>query len=96
MSPTADFSRVAFAAKGTGNPRGARASGSALRRTLLAESLLLCVAGALFGCSECGAYGVDPGTLCSRFSVRAQDLTVDSSMLWVGAVLAIIASVLLA
>ena len=32
----------------------------------------------------------------SRFSVRALDLTVDSSMLWVGAALAIVAAVLLA
>jgi hypothetical protein len=32
----------------------------------------------------------------SRFSVRALDLTVDSSLLWVGAALAIIAAVLLA
>src|SRR4029077_19956733 len=32
----------------------------------------------------------------SRFSVRALDLTVDVSMLWVGAALAIIAAVLLA
>jgi putative ABC transport system permease protein len=32
----------------------------------------------------------------SRFSVRALDLTVDSSMLWVGAVLAVAAAVLLA
>src|SRR5882762_10119748 len=32
----------------------------------------------------------------SRFSVRALDLTVDSSMLWVGAILAVIAAVLLA
>ncbi|MGC1267785.1 MAG: FtsX-like permease family protein, partial [Candidatus Acidiferrum sp.] len=32
----------------------------------------------------------------SRFSVRALDLTVDSSMLWVGALLAVIAAVLLA
>ena len=32
----------------------------------------------------------------SRFSVRALDLTVDSSMLWVGAVLAVVAAVLLA
>ena len=32
----------------------------------------------------------------SRFSVRALDLTVDSSMLWVGMVLALIAAVLLA
>src|SRR5439155_567107 len=32
----------------------------------------------------------------SRFSVRALDLTVDSSMLWVGAALAVVAAVLLA
>jgi putative ABC transport system permease protein len=32
----------------------------------------------------------------SRFSVRALDLTVDSSMLWVGALLAVVAAVLLA
>src|SRR6266849_2649245 len=32
----------------------------------------------------------------SRFSVRALELTVDSSMLWVGAILAVIAAVLLA
>src|SRR6202041_1279932 len=32
----------------------------------------------------------------SRFSVRALDLTVDSSMLWVGAALAIVAAVILA
>ena len=32
----------------------------------------------------------------SRFSVRALDLSVDSSMLWVGAGLAILAAVLLA
>ena len=32
----------------------------------------------------------------SRFSVRALDVTVDSSMLWVGAALAVVAAVLLA
>ena len=32
----------------------------------------------------------------SRFSVRALDLTVDSSMLWVAALLAVVAAVLLA
>ena len=32
----------------------------------------------------------------SRFSVRALDLTVDSSMLWVGAALAVVAAVILA
>jgi putative ABC transport system permease protein len=72
------------------------ASGGALRRTLLAESLLLCVAGALLGVLSAGPMVSILARYASRFSVRAQDLTVDSSMLWVGAVLAIIASVLLA
>src|SRR5882762_8907097 len=72
------------------------ATTSALRRTLLAESLLLCVAGALLGVLSAGPMVSILARYASRFSVRAQDLTVDSSMLWVGAVLAIIASVLLA
>jgi putative ABC transport system permease protein len=72
------------------------ASSAALRRTLLAESLLLCGAGALLGVLSAGPMVSILGRYASRFSVRAMDLTVDSSMLWVGAVLAIIASVLLA
>jgi putative ABC transport system permease protein len=72
------------------------ASGAALRRTLLAESLLLCVGGALLGVLSAGPMVSILGRYASRFSVRAQDLSVDSSMLWVGAVLAIIAAVLLA
>jgi putative ABC transport system permease protein len=72
------------------------ASGNALRRTLLAESLLLCGAGALLGVLSAGPMVSILARYASRFSVRAQDLTVDTSMLWVGAVLAIIASVLLA
>ena len=36
------------------------------------------------------------GSYASRFSVRALDLEVDSSMLWVGAGLALIAAVVLA
>jgi len=72
------------------------ASRAALRRTLLAESLLLCVGGALLGVLSAGPMVSVLGRYASRFSVRAQDLTVDSSMLWVGALLAIIASVLLA
>ena len=72
------------------------ASGSALRRSLLAESLVLCTAGAALG-----IFGAPPlldvlARYASRFSVRALDLTVDSSMLWVGTILAVIAAVLLA
>src|SRR6202050_1962750 len=72
------------------------ASGAALRRTLLAESLLLCVGGALLGVLSAGPMVSILGRYASRFSVRAQALSVDSSMLWVGAVLAITAAVLLA
>jgi predicted permease len=72
------------------------ASTAALRRTLLAESLLLCVAGAAIGLSIAGPLVKLLARYASRFSVRALDLQVDWSMLLVGAALAIIAAVLLA
>ena len=67
-----------------------------LRRTLLAESLLLCGAGAMLGVLGARPMVAILARYASRFSVRALDLTVDSSMLWVGAVLALAAAVLLA
>src|SRR5580698_457550 len=72
------------------------ASTSALRRTLLAESLLLCGAGAALGVLSARPMVAILARYASRFSVRALDLTLDSGMLWVGAVLAVIAAVLLA
>ena len=69
---------------------------AALRRTLLAESLVLCVAGATLGVLSARPLLAVLARYASRFSVRALDLTVDSSMLWVGAILAVIAAVLLA
>src|SRR5713226_2255657 len=72
------------------------ASTSALRRTLLAESLLLCGAGAALGVLSARPMVAVLARYASRFSVRALDLTVDSSLLWVGALLAVIAAVLLA
>jgi predicted permease len=72
------------------------ASHATLRRTLLAESLLLCGAGALLGVLIARPMVAILARYASRFSIRALDLTVDSSMLWVGAGLAIIAAVLLA
>jgi predicted permease len=72
------------------------ASTGALRRTLLAESLLLCGAGAALGVLSAGPMVALLARYAARFSVRALDLTVDSSMLWVGAVLAVVAAVLLA
>jgi predicted permease len=72
------------------------ASAGALRRTLLAESLLLCGTGALLGVVSARPMVAILASYASRFSVRALDLTVDSSMVWVGAALAIVAAVLLA
>jgi len=72
------------------------ASSGALRRTLLAESLLLCGAGAILGVVSARPMVAVLARYASRFSVRALDLRIDSSILWVGAGLAILASVLLA
>ncbi len=69
---------------------------SALRRTLLTESLLLCVGGATLGVLIATPMVAVLGRYMSRYSIRALDLTVDSSMLWVGAGLAVIAATLLA
>jgi putative ABC transport system permease protein len=72
------------------------ASTGALRRMLLAESLLLCGAGAALGVGYAQPMVTILARYASRFSVRALDLTVDNSMLWVGAALAIVAAVILA
>ena len=72
------------------------AGAGALRRTLLAESLFLCGIGAALGVIV--ALWMVPilSRYASRFSVRALDLTVDASVLWVGVGLAVAAAVLLA
>lgn len=72
------------------------ANAGALRRTLLAESVLLCGAGAALGVMVAHPMVATLARYASRFSVRALDLKVDSSLLWVGAGLALVASVLLA
>src|SRR5438093_11994127 len=68
----------------------------ALRRTLLAESLVLCGAGAVLGVVLARPLVAMVARYAARFSVRALDVTVDSSVLWVGAGLAMAAAVLLA
>ncbi len=68
----------------------------ALRRLLLADSLLLCGSGATLGVLSARPMVAILARYASRFSVRALDLTVDSSLLWVGALLAVVAAVLLA
>jgi len=72
------------------------ATTGALRRMLLAESLLLCGAGAALGIMSAQPLVAILARYASRFSVRALDLTIDNSMLWVGAALAIVAAVVLA
>jgi putative ABC transport system permease protein len=72
------------------------ASTGALRRMLLAESLLLCGAGAAVALLSAQPLVKILARYASRFSVRALDLTVDSSLLWVGVGLALVAAVILA
>ena len=72
------------------------ASAGALRRTLLAESLLLCGAGAILGVVIARPMVAVLARYAARFSVRALDLKVDASLLWVGVALALIAAVVLA
>jgi predicted permease len=72
------------------------ASRSALRCTLLAESLLLCGAGAILAVVIARPMVSVLGSYAARFSVRALDVTVDSTLLWAGVVLALVAAVLLA
>ena len=72
------------------------ASAAALRRTLLVESLVLCGAGAILGVLIARPMVAVLARYAARFSVRALDLTVDSSLLLVGVVLALAAAILLA
>ena len=72
------------------------ASRGALRRTLLAESLVLCGAGAVLGILIARPMMWLVARFAARFSVRALEVTVDPTILWVGVTLAVIAAVLLA
>ena len=72
------------------------ASPSALRRTLLAESLVLCGIGAILGLVLARPLVTAIGGYAARFSVRALDVTLDTSVMWIGAGLAMLAAVVLA
>jgi putative ABC transport system permease protein len=77
--------------------RAALGAGSgALRRTLLAESLVLCGAGAILGIALAKPMVAMVSRYAARFSIRALDVGVDGSVLWVGVALAIAAAILLA
>jgi len=72
------------------------ASRSALRRSLLAEGIVLCGSGALLGAAIAAPMVSVLARYASRFSVRAFDLKLDFSMVWIGVALAFIAAVFLA
>jgi putative ABC transport system permease protein len=72
------------------------ATPAAMRRSLLAEGLILCGSGGLAGVMIATPMVSVLARYASRFSVRALDLPLDSSMLWIGVVLALVAAVFLA
>ena len=77
--------------------RAALGAGSgALRRTLLAESLVLCGGGAVLGVLLARPFVAIVAQYAARFSVRALEVRVDASMLWISAGLAMAAAILLA
>jgi predicted permease len=72
------------------------ASRATLRRVLLAECLLLSGAGALVGLVLAGPSVAILARYAARFTIRAEDLTLDSTLLWTAAGLAMAAAVLFA
>jgi len=72
------------------------ASTAVLRRSLLAESLVLCGSGVLAAVVLAIPMVAVLGRYAARFSARANDLKLDFSMVWFGIGLALIASVFLA
>jgi predicted permease len=72
------------------------ASTAVLRRSLLAESLVLCGSGAVAAVLLAVPMVAVLGRYASRFSVRANDLTLDFSLVWFGIALAMVAAVFLA
>ena len=72
------------------------ASSAALRRSLLAEGLVLCGSGGLAGMLVAAPMVAVLSKYALRYSVRAADLTVDFSVLWMGLALSLAAAVFLA
>jgi predicted permease len=72
------------------------ATSTAIRRSLLAEGLVLCGSGGLAGVLVAIPMVAVLARYALRFSVRAADLTVDFSVLWMGLGLALAAAVFLA
>jgi len=72
------------------------ASRAILRRSLLAESLVLCVSGVIAAVLIAVPMVEILARYAARFSVRANDMTLDFSLVWFGIALALIAAVFLA
>jgi predicted permease len=72
------------------------ANAAALRRSLLAESLVLCGSGVLAALILAWPMVAVLGRYAARFSVRADGLKLDLSMVWFGIALALMAAVFLA
>jgi putative ABC transport system permease protein len=72
------------------------ANPAALRRSLLAESLLLCGSGVLAALALAAPMVYVLGRYAARFSVRADGLTLDFNLVWFGIALALVAAVFLA
>jgi predicted permease len=69
---------------------------AALRRSLLAESLVLCGSGVLAALLLAWPMVAVLGRYAARFSVRADGLTLDPTLVWFGIALALVAAVFLA
>jgi predicted permease len=72
------------------------ATRAALRRSLLAESIVLSATGALAGLIIAAPMVAVLGRYAARFSARADGLTLDFTLVWIGIALALIAAVFLA
>jgi putative ABC transport system permease protein len=72
------------------------ATSAAFRRSLLAEGIVLCGSGALAGVAIAAPMVTVLARYASRYSVRALDLSLDFSLVWIGVALALVAAVFLA
>jgi predicted permease len=72
------------------------ATTAALRRSLLAESIVLCGSGVLAALIIAAPMVAVLARYASRFSVRADGVTLDFSLVWIGIALALIAAIFLA
>jgi len=72
------------------------ATTAALRRSLLAESIVLCASGVLAALVIAAPMVAVLARYASRFSVRADGVTLDFTLVWIGITLALVAAVFLA